>query len=257
MNATYPMVSLRNAVLFPYAMMPITVGRESSQEAIRLATESEEGTLFVVTQRDPVTEEPGLEDLYQVGTLVRIQKIYQHGRRMEVLLTGIGRARLVNFDERSAQEGKKYLEAEVEVLPPLTDQGPEVEALHRELVSVANSFLEMAGQQGQNLMPLTSHLKEATQLAYFAAPIVGLDIEKQQQILEADTRQEVLEISLEALRYELEVTQLRREINTNTKEKLDQEQKEAILRRQLRSIREELGCGTNLRQKMVGHRLNS
>ncbi|MCA9777901.1 MAG: LON peptidase substrate-binding domain-containing protein, partial [Candidatus Eremiobacteraeota bacterium] len=241
MKATYPMVSLRNAVLFPYAMMPITVGRPSSQEAIRLATDSDQGTLFVVTQKDPLTEEPTQDELYQVGTLVRIQKIYQHGRGMEVLLTGVNRARLVSFDKRTGPDGKDYLEAEVEALPPLTDEGSEVEALHRELIQVARSFLELAGQQGQNLMPLTSHIKEAIQLAYFAAPVVGLSIENQQKILEADSRKEVLEISLELLNYELEVFQLRKQISSNTKEKLDQEQREAILRRQMRSIREELG----------------
>jgi ATP-dependent Lon protease len=241
MKATYPMVSLRNAVLFPYAMMPITVGRPSSQEAIKIATESEEGTLFVVTQRDPLTEDPTPDDLYQVGTLVRIQKIYQQGRRAEVLLTGIGRARLLSFHKKSPSEGKDYLEAEIDILGPLTDQGQEVEALHRELVGVARSFLELAGQQGQNLMPLTNQMKEPLQLAYFAAPVVGLSIEKQQEILEADSREEVLKLTLEALNYELEVLQLRRQINSNTKEKLDQEQREAILRRQMRSIREELG----------------
>ena len=254
MNATYPMVSLRNAVIFPYAMMPITVGRASSQEAIRIATEEQEGTLFVVTQRDPLTEDPTAEDLYQVGTLVRIQKIYQHGRGTEVLLTGIGRARLLNFDSKSQKEGKSYLEAEVEVLPPLTDEGQEVDALHRELLSVARSFLELAGQQGQNLLPLTNHLKESIQLAYFAAPIVGLSIEKQQEILEAATRKEVLEISLESLRYELEVSQLRKQINSNTKEKLDQEQREAILRRQLHSIREELGDNAGDAEEVDGFR---
>lgn len=241
MNATYPMVSLRDAVLFPYAMMPITVGRDSSQEAIRLATESDQGTLFVVTQKDPLTEEPEQDDLYQVGTLVRIQKIYQQGRRMEVLMTGIGRARLLNFDRKPGEGKKSYLEAEVEVLPPLTDGGSEVDALHRELVDVARSFLELAGQQGKNLMPLTNHIKEPIQLAYFAAPVVGLEIEKQQEILEANSRKEVLSLSLAALKYELEVTHLRQEIKSNTKDKLDQEQRELILRRQLRSIREELG----------------
>lgn len=254
MNATYPMVSLRNAVIFPYAMMPITVGRASSQEAIRIATEEAEGTLFVVTQRDPLTEDPTAVDLYEVGTLVRIQKIYQHGRGTEVLLTGVGRARLVNLDSKSQKEGKSYLEAEVEVLPPLSDEGQEVDALHRELLSVARSFLELAGQQGQNLLPLTNHLKESIQLAYFAAPIVGLSIEKQQEILEAGTRKEVLEISLESLRYELEVSQLRKQINSNTKEKLDQEQREAILRRQLHSIREELGDNAGDAEEVDGFR---
>ena len=241
MNATYPMVSLRNAVLFPYAMMPITVGRSSSQEAIRVASESGEDTLFVVTQKDPVTEEPTSDELYQIGTLVRIRKIYQQGRRMEILLTGIARARLVNFDKKIGDDSKHYFEAEVEVLPPLTDEGHDVDALHRELVEVAREFLELAGQHGQALLPLTQHLKEAVQLAYFAAPVVGLEIEQQQKLLEADSRKEVLETALELLRYELEVSHLRHQIRSNTKEKLDQEQREAILRRQLRSIREELG----------------
>lgn len=254
MNATYPMVSLRNAVLFPYAMMPITVGRASSQEALRVATDDHEGTLFVVTQKDPLTEEPTAEDLYEVGVLVRIQKIYQHGRGSEVLLTGVSRARLLSFDTRTGEKEKTYLEAEVEVLPPLTDESHEVEALHRELLSVAKDFLELAGQHGQNLVPLTNHLKDPIQLAYFAAPVVGLSIEKQQEILQADSRQSVLTVSLEALRYELEVIQLRRQISSNTREKLDQEQKEAILRRQLRSIREELGEDGGEAEEVEGFR---
>lgn len=241
MNATYPMVSLRNAVLFPYAMMPITVGRPGSQEAIRLALESENSTLFVVTQKDPLTDNPEAEDLYEIGTLVRIQKIYQHGKNMEVLMVGIGRARLLKFEEITSEDGKPYLEAEVDVLAPMTDEGQEVDALHRELVEVAKSFLELAGQHGQSLMPLTQHIKEPLQLAYFAAPVVGLEIEKQQKVLEAGTRQEVLERTLEYLRYELQVVQLRHQISSSTKDKLDQEQREAILRRQMRSIREELG----------------
>ena len=82
MKATYPMVSLRNAVLFPYAMMPITVGRPTSQEAIKVATDSDESTLFVVTQKDPLTDEPTTDELYQVGTLVRIQKITNTGEEL-------------------------------------------------------------------------------------------------------------------------------------------------------------------------------
>ena len=241
MNATYPMVTLRNAVMFPYAMMPITVARTTSQEAVRVATESEESTLFVTTQKQAVDENPKFDQLYQIGTLVRIQKIYQQGRRMEVLLTGIGRARLLTMEETSSENGQKHLTAEVEVLPPMTDEGPGVEALHRELVGVAKRFLELAGPHGQNLVPLTTHLSEPLQLAYFLAPAVGLTLEKSQKILEASSREDVLRTTLETLRYELEVAELRQEIHSNTKEKLDKEQREHILRRQLRSIREELG----------------
>lgn len=240
MNATYPMVTLRNAVMFPYAMMPITVARATSQEAVRVATESGESTLFVVTQTDPVVENPTIDQLYRVGTLVRIQKIYQHGRRSEVLLTGIGRAKLLAMDVKG-KGSDKYLEGEVEILAPLTDEGSDIEALHRELVSVAQKFLELAGPHGQNLVPLTNHLTEPLQLAYFLAPAAGLSIEKSQAILEADSRKGVLTTTLESLKYELEVATLRREISSNTKEKLDKEQREHILRRQLRSIREELG----------------
>jgi ATP-dependent Lon protease len=234
------MVTLRNAVMFPYAMMPITVARDTSQEAVRVATESEESTLFVVTQIDPVVENPTIDQLYRVGTLVRIQKIYQHAKRVEVLLTGIGRARLLHMETRETRHGK-HLEAEVEILAPPTDEGSEVEALHRELQQAAQRFLELAGPHGQSLVPLTTHLSEPLQLAYFLAPAAGLSIDKSQRILEADSRKDVLQTALETLRYELEVAELRREISSNTKEKLDKEQREHILRRQLRSIREELG----------------
>lgn len=240
MLVTFPMVTMRNAVIFPYAMMPVTMGRASSVEAVRRANDSEDKTLFVISQKDPVTEKPEADDLYQVGTLVRVQKIYQQGRQLEVLLTGFGRGRLKTMERKKGQEGQEYLEAEIEVLPAAADEEPaaEVEALHRELVEVAKSFLELSGPQ---FLPLTDQFEEPLHLAYFLAPAVGLSVEKNQEILEASTRKEVLSITLEALRYELEVTQLRRQIHSNTKEKLDKEQKEHILRRQLRSIQEELG----------------
>lgn len=239
MNATYPMVTLRNAVLFPYTLMPIGVVRPASQEAVAAATAGDD-TMFVVTQRDASLETPDQEDLYQIGTLVRIQKVFQQGRGMEVVLTGIGRARLLTVDKVETPRGG-YLHAEVEVLPPLADETPEGEALHREMVSVAEKFLAMAGRHGQGLLPLTKHLSEPVHLAYLLAVGVGLPLEKCQEILECESRQQVLTTTLEALRYELEVVNLRQQINSNTQEKLDQEQREAILRRQLRAIREELG----------------
>ncbi len=240
MLVSFPMVTMRNAVIFPYAMMPVTMGRASSVEAVRIANQSEDKTLFVVTQKDPVTENPEMDDLYQVGTLVKIQKIYQQGRQLEVLLTGFGRGRLKSMERKQSDQGEEYLEAELEVLPAAIDGDitPEVEALHRELVEVAKGFLQLSGPQ---FLPLTDQFEEPLHLAYFLAPAVGLSVEKNQEILEASSRKEVLEVTLEALRYELEVTQLRRQIHSNTKEKLDKEQKEHILRRQLRSIREELG----------------
>lgn len=234
------MVTLRNAILFPYAMMPIGVVRAASQEAVRVATNAQDSTLFVVSQKDASVEHPSQDDLHQVGTLVRIQKIFQQGRGMEILLTGIGRARLVGMDRRPGKQGD-YLHAEIEVLPPLNDNGPEVEALHRELVSVAETFLQMAGRQGRGLLPLTKHLDEPVHLAYLLATGVSLSVEKCQEILECESREKVLRVTLEALRYEMEVMELRQQIHSNTQERLDEEQREAILRRQLRSIREELG----------------
>ncbi len=239
MNATYPMVTLRNAVLFPYTLMPIGVVRPASREAVTAATAGDD-TMFVVTQRDSSVESPGQEDLYQIGTLVRIQKVFQQGRGMEVVLTGIGRARLLTVDRVETPDGG-YLHAEVDVLPPLADETSEGEALHRELVSVAEQFLALAGRHGQGLLPLTKHLSEPVHLAYLLAVGVGLPVEKCQEILECESRRAVLTTTLEALRYELEVVNLRQQINSNTQERLDKEQREAILRRQLRAIREELG----------------
>ncbi|MGE0491718.1 MAG: endopeptidase La [Vulcanimicrobiota bacterium] len=238
MSQRQPLVAVRNTVMFPHGVLPITVARPRSRAAIEAAFDKQDGTLVVFAQKDPQQDSPEADDLFTIGTRVRIQRVVKSHSHFEVLLQGIERVRLLDV---TARDG--YLEGEVETLPTFQDEGLEIEALGREVIEVSTQVLELSGQSRGPLAHLAAQLDDPVQLAYFLAPALGLPVDKCQAVLEASSRQQTLERLLEFLRFELEVLGLQKQINSQTREQLGKEQKQAILRRQLEAIRKEMGDG--------------
>ncbi|MBI3928888.1 MAG: endopeptidase La [Armatimonadetes bacterium] len=232
-----PVLALRNSVLFPHGVMPITVGRERSKAAVVAALEREDQTLTVFTQRTPATEDPLIDDLYWIGTRVVIRRIVTGEEAHELVLQAVERVRLLALEQT-----QPYLLARLEVLAPVPeDRSPETEALHREMLELSGKVLELAGQSRGPVAHLAAQVEDAVQLAYFLASALGLSIEKEQTLLEISSRRELLEKMNEYLRFELQVLELRQKISNRTMSEMTQEQKEHVLRRQMRAIREELG----------------
>src|SRR5688572_11556826 len=122
---TLPVLPLKNTVLFPHLLMPLSVGRSSSLAAVQAALATEEKEIVLVAQRDPAVENPGQDDLYTVGTKAIIRKMSRPNENlMEVLVMGSERIVLVKVDQ---EEG--YLKAKIAPSPLPEDRGPEVEAL--------------------------------------------------------------------------------------------------------------------------------
>ncbi|RMG35613.1 MAG: endopeptidase La [Gammaproteobacteria bacterium] len=233
-----PIFPLRNSVLYPYALGPFSAGRRISMEAVDAASGSEEKEIAVFAQRDIAVDVPDQDDLYEIGTRAVIKRMARSEETVEMILQGVERIRLVKLEKQDP-----YLLGRFEALPmPAWEDTPEAEALKQELVALTKQY------QGMVQMAMSFDVEQAArqlegpvQLIYFLAMIPDLPLEKSQQILEADSALEAMKRLHEYLSHEIKVLKLRQEIAGQVQGEMEKQQREHILRQQLRAIQEELG----------------
>jgi ATP-dependent Lon protease len=233
-----PALPLKNTILFPGLLLPLSVGRDSSLRAVEAALKTEEKEIILVAQRDPQVESPQQDDLYTIGTKAVIRKSSRPNESMmEILVLGTERV-VVSKLERS----EPYLAAKFRVLPLPEDGGSEVEALSGALLELAAKASTLA--QPQSAAELTRMLAgsdDPLRMAYLLASIFSLDVAREQRLLEAETRVDALRLMHSYLAHELQVLELRQKIATNARDEMSKEQREYLLRQQLRAIQQELG----------------
>ena len=235
--ALLPVLPLKNSVLFPHLLMPLAVGRAASLAAIESALTSEDKSIFVVAQRNAEIEEPAQNDLFTVGTTAVIKRMERGEGGMRLIIQGMERAELV-----ALESGDNYLKAELRLLPNPTDEGTEVEALHREVLGQASRIHAMVDPSAQvSLDEIMSQVGDMLHQVYLLASMLGLGFEKSQQLLEAPSRLAALRLIHEHLRHEAQVLELRQKIATQAQNEMGREQREYLLRQQMRAIQEELG----------------
>jgi ATP-dependent Lon protease len=232
-----PVLPLKNTVLFPYLFAPLSVGKPLSVAAVEAALASEEKTFVAVAQRDIATDQPKAEELYTVGTKAVIKKMARSPEVMEVLVQGVERVVLVKVEQT-----EPFLAARVQSMPLPEDGGMEVEALVRALIDLARRLLELARPQNQiNLQEFLAQAGDPLRLAYMFGTMLGLDVASEQALLEAPTRLEALRLLHGYMTHELQVQELRNQITTRAQTEISREQRDYMLRQQLRAIQEELG----------------
>ena len=236
-GAVLPVLPLKNSVLFPHLLMPLAVGREASIAAIESALASEDKAIFVVAQRNPEVEEPAQNDLYSVGTTAVIKRMERAEGGMRLIIQGNERAELVGLET-----GERFLKAQLRFLPEPTDEGTEIEALHREVMTVASRIHSMVDPEAQlGLDQIMSQVTDVLHQVYLLASMLGLGLPPAQQLLEATTRKAALELVHGHLRHEAQVLELRQKIASQAQTEMGREQREYLLRQQMRAIQEELG----------------
>jgi ATP-dependent Lon protease len=236
-TAVLPVLPIKNTVLFPYLFLPLAAGRPASIAAVETAALSEEKTLVVVAQRDASVEQPTASDLYTVGTKAVIKRLVRSNNTIELLVQGIERVSIIDMEKT-----EPYLAARVRPLPLPDDTGPEVEALHRSVLELAGKMMEIAQPENPiTIGQLAAQAPDPLVLAFLLASMVGLDVVKEQQMLETTSRAEGLRLLYESLTHELQVLQLRQKIASKAQGEMSREQKQYLLRQQLRAINEELG----------------
>jgi ATP-dependent Lon protease len=235
-----PVVPIKRTVLFPGIMMPLTVGRERSIAAVEAATKSEEKTILVVTQRDPLTEEPGLEELYTIGTKAVVKQIGRSDEgTIQALVQGLERVALLKVEQT-----EPFLLVQVRRLDHPTDQGTEVQALHRAIQDLVTDLPRLIQAPGiQEAAAAFSNEDNPVTLAYRVASLLNLTVQDEQKLLETSSTIELLRSLYGALSKEIQILQLRDKITSEAQAKMSKTQREYILREQLKAIQQELGEG--------------
>jgi ATP-dependent Lon protease len=234
---TLPVLPLKNTVLFPHLFLPLSVGRPNSVAAVQTVLATEEKALVLVAQRDPAADPPGPEGLYAIGTRALIRKMARGEQAVEMLVQGAERVRVLRYEQT-----EPFLRAQVEPAPVPADDSTETEALYRAALDLARRAVELAQVETPvNIDQLVAQAGDPLHVAYLLGSMLTLDVAREQALLEAPTRAEALRLLHEYLAHEVQVLELRRKIASKAETEISREQREYMLRQQLRAITEELG----------------
>ena len=232
-----PILPLRGMVVFPMTAVPIRVGQPRS---IRLIDDAVVGKRLVglVASRDPELETPGPDDVYRIGTVAAVHRLFKSpDGTITLIMQGLMRIRIEEF----ASE-QPYLTARVSMAPERIEETPEIEALRRNIAEGCQRLGELAPTVPEEMSTLVVNLDDPLQLAYAVAnQIKTIEIEDAQHLLEQDSTTEKLRMVLSLLTKELEVLELGRKIQTDAQSEMEKTQREYFLREQLKAIQRELG----------------
>jgi len=232
-----PLMPLKNVVLYPHLLLPLTVGRTASLAAVEAALAAPEQEIILVAQRSQEAEAPSQDDLYTIGTRAVIRRWSKGDEQMEVFVLGIERVVLVKVDNSGPYPVTRF-----RPLPLPQDTGPEIEALERSVSDLTAKAIQLTQNQTPfDLERLLAGADDPLRLVYMVAAMLSLDLPKAQAILEAASRLDALRMLHTYLSYEVQVLELRAKITSEARSEMSKEQKEYLLRQQLRAIQHELG----------------
>ena len=232
-----PILPVRDTVLFPHAVLPLTVGRDSSMQLINSL--GDEKQIVVVAQREARVDSPTPTDLFEIGTLATVHKVVKMpNQSLFVFTEGVERVRILNYTQLTP-----YMRAEFDILPDTqSDKTPEIEALQRNVLTLFQQIVAASPTLSDELQTVAMNVEEPGRLVDFiASSLPSLATKEKQEILEtADIRVRLERINRH-LAKELEVQQLRSKIQTEVQDQVQQSQREYYLREQMKAIQKELG----------------
>ena len=228
---------VRDTVLFPHAVLPLTVGRESSIQLIESL--GEERTIVVAAQVDPRLDSPKPGDMHNVGTLATVHKVVRMPNQSRFVFTeGVERVRLVRYVQT-----EPFMIAEVETLQdaePANSSG--IEALVRNVIGQFQQIVAESQTLSDELRTIAANIEEPSRLVDFvSSSLPFLTTDDKQQLLETASIEERLEKLNKHLAKEIEVQQLRTKIQTEVQDQVQQSQRDYYLREQMKAIQKELG----------------
>ena len=237
-NIVLPSIALRGTTILPGMIVHFDVSRERSIKAIEAAMLHDQ-KIFLVTQKDPEVETPDASGVYQVGTIAYIKQVVKLPQNLlRVLVEGIGRGLLVKFEQEFP-----FLRSEITPVDEESIQMPEalMEAMHRSLKELFHRYCMENGKISKELVTQILNIEQIEELVEQIAVNIPLSYQNKQKILEALTLEERYEVLGAILSNEIEIMQIGRDLQKKVKARVDKNQREYILREQLKLIREELG----------------
>ncbi|MEA4822403.1 MAG: endopeptidase La, partial [Erysipelotrichales bacterium] len=237
-----PVVCTRGIVFFPHIEMALEVGRDKSMNAISYSQEKSDSFLIILSQRDSEVFDPVQSDLYDVGTLVKIKNIKSNSDGSKrVLFEGLLRLKITKLII-----SEEYYSANYEIIDDIYGDKNEEIALVRSLAKTIDELANTPSTQFPvNLIQEMSKGISAHELADSIAHYLPISLESKQKVLETREVKERLKLIIESISQEKEINKLESEINQKVRDRIDENQKEYVLREKLRAIKEELGDTPN------------
>jgi ATP-dependent Lon protease len=228
---------IRNAVLFPGAVAPFDVGREKSVALVEDVHNLDSPVIAIFAQRDPATDDPAADDLYPVGCAARVLKALKHSSgNYSLILQGLTRIRL-----DSVTQSNPYMRAKVTRVEAPTSEDVEAEALAMSLRDVAKQVIQLMPELPREAGSLIDSIQAPGALADLVAANLDAPVEEKAQLIETVEVKERIRKVLRLLTRQLEILKMRERINSQIKEEMGKNQREYVLRQQLKAIKEELG----------------
>jgi ATP-dependent Lon protease len=235
-NDRLPLLPLRDVVMFPYLTLPLLVGRLPSINAIEKAV-ARDRILFVTAQKRSEVSDPSYDELYKVGTVVRVLQLFRlPDGTLRVLVEGLCRVRVERFTWSS-----DYYVVKVAPLDEDATRGPEVEALMRNVLSQFNDYVHLNRRIPDEVLVSASNITDPASLAHTVAAHLLVKVPQKQSLLEVEGAVERLKLLSQTLTSELEIVKLERKIEGQVRSQVHRNQKEFYLNEQLKAIRKELG----------------
>ncbi len=232
-----PVLPIRNAVLFPGAVAPFDVGREKSVALVEDIENLNHPVIAIFAQRDPTTDDPRQPDLYPVGVAARVLKALKHSSgNYSLILQGLSRVRM-----EAVYQELPYLKARISKLEEPRAEDVEAEALSMSLRDVAKQVIQLMPELPRESSSLIDSIQEPGQLGDLVAANLDAPVDEKAQLLETIDPKERIRKVLRLLTRQLEILKMRERINSQIKEEMGKNQREYVLRQQLKAIKEELG----------------
>src|SRR3954452_24074177 len=234
----YPLLPLRDVVVFPHMVIPLFVGRPKSIKAMETAMEAGK-SILLVAQKSAAKDDPGPQDMYAIGCVSNIlQMLKLPDGTVKVLVEGGTRAHI-----RDIVDVKTHWIAEASAVPPDAAPVPEVEALRRALLSAFDQYVKLNKKIPPEILTSLSGIDEAGRLADTVAAHLPLKLEQKQQVLEMFDVKARLEHLLSQLETEIDILQVEKRIRGRVKRQMEKSQREYYLNEQVKAIQKELGEG--------------
>jgi ATP-dependent Lon protease len=246
-----PVMAMRDAVMFPFAIIPLTVGREISVRAVDEAL-AHDRLILLLTQRNPQHEAPRPEDLFEIGCVATIMRMLKlPDGTVRVLVQGLSRAKVDYFSRT-----EPYFEARLTRLeePATGSADLEAEAFVRSIRQGLERVSTIGRQISPEVLLITSSLEDPLRLADLAASNLGLGVADAQEVLETIEAMPRLRRVHELLEREIALAEMQQQLSSQVRGEIDRNQREFFLRQQLRAIQQELGEADDLESEMAEYR---
>ncbi|WP_047264650.1 endopeptidase La [Candidatus Liberibacter africanus] len=237
-NVVYPLLPLRDIVVFPYMIVPLFVGRDKSVRALDEAVSSHK-KIVLVAQLDSNDENPGASSIYKIGTIVDILQVLRlPDGTIKTLVEGNVRARIVDCIDRD-----DFLEATTDVLPDPNEDAIELEALSRSVTSEFANYIKLNKKISPEVIGTISQIEDFSKLADVIAANLSIKVTEKQKILEVSSIKERFEILLAFMESEISILQVEKRIRSRVKRQMEKTQREYYLNEQMKAIQKELDDG--------------